>query len=124
MKHKKIFNPKKTKEQRKNLRNNQTASERRLWSALRGRQVLNHKFRRQHGIGNYIVDFYCPTLKLVIEVDGESHFTKKGIRHDRKRDKYLNDLGITICRFNNLQIHENLEGVLAEIIRIIESKQY
>ncbi|HKL17464.1 MAG TPA: endonuclease domain-containing protein [Halalkalibaculum sp.] len=123
MKNNKIFNLKKTKKQRRNLRNNQTSSERLLWSALKGRQVLKLKFRRQHGIGNYIVDFYCPALKLVVEVDGESHFTKKGMQHDLKRDQYLTDLGITVCRFNNQQIHENLEGVIAELVRIIENKR-
>jgi very-short-patch-repair endonuclease len=121
MKNNKIFNSKKTKGQRKYLRNNSTQAESRLWAKLKGRQIFDYKFRRQHGIGNYIVDFYCPTLKLVIEVDGESHLSKKGIKHDLKRDKYLNDLGITICRFNNQQIYDNLDGVLTEIVRRIEA---
>lgn len=82
MKNNKIFNSKKTKAQRTHLRNNLTQAESRLWSKLKGRQIFDYKFRRQHGIGNYIVDFYCPVLKLVIEVDGESHFTKKGIVND------------------------------------------
>lgn len=120
MKNNKIFNSKKTKAQRTHLRNNLTQAESRLWSKLKGRQIFDYKFRRQHGIGNYIVDFYCPVIKLVIEVDGESHFTKKGIMNDLKRDEYLTSLGITVCRFNNQQIYDNLDGVLTEIIRRIE----
>lgn len=121
MKNNKIFNSKKTKAQRRHLRNNLTEAESRLWSKLKGRQVFDYKFRRQHGIGNYIVDFYCPKLKLVIEVDGESHLSQKEIKHDIKRDKYLGDLGITVFRFNNQQIYDNLDGVLTEIVRRIEA---
>ncbi len=120
MKNNKIFNSKKTKGQRRNLRNNTTEAESRLWSRLKGRQIFDYKFRRQHGIGNYIVDFYCPKVKLVIEVDGESHYSKKGIAHDLKRDEYLTSLGISVCRFNNQQIYDNLDGVLTEIVRRIE----
>jgi len=111
----KIFNPKRTKAKRKHLRNNMTGAEKKLWYALRNRQLDNKKFRRQHGIGNYIVDFYCPELNLAIEVDGESHYSKSGIEHDNKRDHYLNSLNINVIRFTNQQIYDNLDGVLKTI---------
>lgn len=83
-----------------------------LWSALKNRQLCNRKFRRQHGIGKYIVDFYCPELNLVVEVDGESHYYKSGIQHDEQRNQFLNKLDIKVIRFTNQQIYDNLDGVL------------
>lgn len=121
----KIFNPKHTKAKRKHLRNNMTKAEVILWSILKGRNLLDYKFRRQHGIGNYIVDFYCPELKVAIEVDGESHYTFDGVSHDQKRSNYLNDLGIQILRFTNPQIKQNVDGVIDKItsfIRQLEKK--
>jgi very-short-patch-repair endonuclease len=108
----KIFNPKRTKEKRRYLRNNMTKAEIKLWSALKGRQLLGCKFRRQHGIGDYVVDFYCPALNLAVEVDGESHYTKSGKQHDKKRDQFLTSLHIKIIRFTNDQIFKNFDGVL------------
>lgn len=116
----KIFNRRNTKKQRKYLRNNMTKAEVILWSKLKGRQLLNYKFRRQHGIGNYIVDFYCPELKLAIEIDGESHYTSEGKLHDKKRGEYLTKQGISIQRFTNIQVKQNLDGVLNEIINLIQ----
>jgi very-short-patch-repair endonuclease len=116
----KIFNPKRTKAQRKYLRNNMTKAEVILWSKLKGRNILEYKFRRQHGIGDYIVDFYCPELKLVIEIDGESHYTSKGKIHDKARAKFLNEMSIHILRFTNPQVKQNLEGVIRHIISAIK----
>lgn len=114
----KIFNPSRTKAQRKYFRNNMTKAEVILWSKLKGRQLLDYKFRRQHRIGNYIVDFYCPKLKLALEIDGESHYTSEGKLHDKKRDKYLEELGISVQKFTNVQIKQNLNDVLREIIKL------
>jgi very-short-patch-repair endonuclease len=77
---------------------------------LRGKQ-LGVKFRRQHDIGHYIVDFYCPERQLVIELDGESHFTNDEQAYDQIRDAYLQGLGLRVLRFTNVQVVENLEGV-------------
>lgn len=121
MKEKKIFNPNRTKAKRKYLRNNMTKAEIKLWSKLKGRQLLDYKFRRQHGIGDYIVDFFCPKLKLALEIDGESHYTAKGKVHDKKRSTYFNKLGISVQRFTNSQIKQNLNGVLKEIIAFAQS---
>jgi very-short-patch-repair endonuclease len=123
----KIFNPKRTKKKRKYLRNNMTKAEIKLWSALKNRQLSGVKFRRQHGIGNYVVDFYCPALNLAIEVDGESHYRKSGKKHDKKRNQFLNSLNIKIIRFTNEQIFKNFDGVLklleTEITRLKTSSK-
>ncbi|MGX5173711.1 endonuclease domain-containing protein [Aliikangiella sp. IMCC44653] len=109
-----IFNKKKYKALRTLLRKQQTFQENILWGKIRGRQ-LGFKFRRQHGIGNYIVDFYCPENKLVIEIDGDSHFNHESVKKDHKRDTYLKSIGITVLRFTNLDITENIDSVLEKI---------
>lgn len=100
---------------RKTLRNEPTPAEKRLWNKLRNSQLDGKKFRRQHSIGNYILDFYCPQQKLAIELDGNSHFTAAGIEYDAKRTEFLNNVGIQVLRFTNMEIFENLENVLEKI---------
>lgn len=117
----KIYNRKSIKKQRKYLRSNMTKAEVILWSKLKGRKLQDYKFRRQHSIGNYIVDFYCPKLKIALEIDGESHYTEKGKARDKKRSTYLNNLGISVKRFTNSQIKQNLNGVLKEITAFVQS---
>lgn len=116
----KIFNPKGTKELRKYLRNNMTKAEVLLWSRLKGRQLRGYKFRRQHGIKEYVVDFYCPELELVVEADGETHYNEEGKLHDKKKDKCLDELGIFVLRFTNPQIKQNLDGVIEQISSYIQ----
>ena len=70
------------------------------------------KFYRQKIIGNYIVDFYCPSIKLVIEIDGDLHYTDDSKKYDKVREQYLKNLGLKIYRVNNIDIYKNLEGVL------------
>ena len=108
----KIFNPKRTNEKRRYLRNNMTNAKIKLWSAIMNRQFCGAKFRRQHGIGNYIVDFYCPELNLAIEIDGDSHYSKSGKQHDKVRDQFLNSHEIEVYRFTNGQVFKNLDGIL------------
>ena len=103
------------KEFRKELRNNPTKAEVRLWKALRKSQVEQRKFRRQHSIENYIVDFYCPSEKLIIEVDGEVHENFVNKEYDNIRTKRLNELGCRVIRFTNQDINKNLELVLEAI---------
>lgn len=110
-----IFNKPRYKPLRQNLRNNPTEPEQRLWQVLRGKQ-MGVKFRRQHGIGAYIVDFYSPECHLVIELDGDSHYTEEAQAHDRARDAYLHSLGLRVLRFTNEEVLKNLEGVY-EMIR-------
>jgi len=111
----KLFNPKHTKAQRKYLRNNSTKSEIILWTKFKGRNLSGYKFRRQHGVGNYILDFYCPSLNLAIEIDGEPHFSKSGKQKDQKKDQFLNEAGISVLRFTNNDILQNIEGVVTAL---------
>ena len=111
----KIYNRKYLKARRKELRNNSTQAEIILWQYLKGSQLENRKFRRQQSIGNYIVDFYCPKEKLVIELDGEVHFNKEAIEYDMKRTNYLESLNIKVIRFENKEVVFNLKKVLEKI---------
>jgi len=112
---KKFNNHKYLKEFRKELRNNSTKAESQLRKALQNSQVEGRKFRRQHSLGNYIVDFYCPKEKLVIELDGEYHKHPVNQEYDRKRTQYLESLGITVLRFENHLVFQQLDMVLHAI---------
>ena len=111
-----LSNRKQLKELRKRLRNNLTPAEATLWRMLRRKQLEGRKFRRQHSIGNYILDFYCPFEKLAIELDGQGHFTEGGYTSDKERDEYLLSLGIKVIRFENENVFNSIEGVL-EVIK-------
>ncbi len=115
MPHQKIFNRKPHKKFRKQLRNNLTPAEATLWTHLQKKQLAGRKFRRQHSIGKYVVDFYCPAEKLVIELDGADHYTPAGSDYDDKRDAYLKSLGLKVIRFENLEVFNYLDAVLEEI---------
>lgn len=88
---------------------------------MKGKQ-LGVKVRRQFGIGYYIVDFYIPSLKLAIEIDGESHFTEAGMAYDQERDTFISGLFITTIRFTNDEVRNNLDGVLETILDTIKAK--
>ncbi|OGI20321.1 MAG: hypothetical protein A3J06_03560 [Candidatus Moranbacteria bacterium RIFCSPLOWO2_02_FULL_48_19] len=113
----KIYNSKEEKNKRKNLRNNATPQEVILWSRLR-RNGLGYKFRRQESIGKYIVDFYCPEKKLIVEIDGWRH--KENETYDNDRTTYLESLGLKILRFWNNEVNDNLEGVILRIEEHLE----
>lgn len=113
MKNNKSFSNKpKQISQRRTLRKNQTKSEYIIWQKLRSSQ-LGVKFRRQYGIGKFIVDFYCHKLKLIIEIDGHIHAEQKN--YDKYRQEYLEKLGFTVIRYRNEQILYELENVLEDI---------
>jgi len=101
------------KERRKSLRNNATDAEKRLWYFLKDKQLQGRKFTCQHGIGKYIVDFYCPGEQLIIELDGEFH--KEQIEYDNARTKYLESLGKHVMRFSNMDVLFETDKVLKEI---------
>ena len=103
------------KKVRKQLRNNLTPAEAGLWRYLKNSQLKGRKFRRQHSIGDYIIDFYCPKEKLAIELDGEVHQYDKINRNDREKEKYLQHLDIQLLRFENRLVFEHLEIVLKRI---------
>jgi very-short-patch-repair endonuclease len=99
---------------RKELRKNLTPAEAKLWSLLKGKQ-LGRKFRRQFSVGNYILDFYCPSENLAIELDGQGHFEATQAEYDAERDLFLLHTGIKVLRFENKLVWDNPEGVLEEI---------
>ncbi|MDQ3014935.1 MAG: DUF559 domain-containing protein [bacterium] len=102
----------KMKEFRRELRNNPTPQEKLLWKYIRS-EYLGVKFRRQHSIGEFIVDFYCPSQKLIIEIDGATH--KQAQEYDKERTHFLESLGFKIIRFWNSEIDTNLDKVLSKI---------
>ena len=101
---------------RKELRNEGTAAEATLWLSLKGRQVEGIRWRRQFGVGPYILDFYCPQLHLCIELDGAPHYTIQGGENDLQREEWLlQEHGIRTIRFENKDIFINHEGVIEYI---------
>lgn len=106
----------------RNLRNNLTDSEKILWSRLRQKQILGVPFYRQKPIGNHIVDFYAPQVSLVIEIDGAQHLDEIQMLKDKQRDAYLNQHGLKVLRFNNMDIFENIDGVMDEIYQYVCQK--
>ncbi len=101
------------------MRKNMTKEEKHLWyDCLKN---IEQTFQRQKVIGKYIVDFYCASAKLVIELDGSQHGTDKGIEKDKERDKYLNSLGLTVLRFSNYDINTNFQGVCDGIWEFVKN---
>jgi len=119
---KKLFNKTEYASKRKNLRSKLTKSEVLLWNRLRGKQ-LNQKFRRQHGVGPYVIDFYCPDLQLAIEIDGLSHETGDVANNDLVRQSFLESQGITVLRFNTLEVFTELDRVVENIYQTTEQLQ-
>lgn len=109
-------NDRQQKDQRKSLRNNATPAEAVLWRALQGRGADGLKFRRQQGIGPYVLDFYCPELRLCVELDGDSHDHR--FEYDEQRTRFLREQGIRVVRFRNEQVWTSIDGIVAEIVRI------
>ena len=101
---------------RRALRGRATDAERLLWRLLRTRQFVGLKFRRQHPVGHYIVDFYCADRRLAVELDGGQHFTVEGQAYDRRRTAYLATRGVRVVRFTNSELFENTEGVLEMLL--------
>jgi very-short-patch-repair endonuclease len=99
----------------RDLRKTMTEAEVFLWLHLRKKQVNGLQWYRQKVIGDYIVDFYCPVKKIVIEVDGSQHYSEEMLEADKKRDDYLNVKGIKVLRFNNYDVLTNIEGVYSKL---------
>jgi very-short-patch-repair endonuclease len=113
------YNPK-LKELAQQLRNNSTKSEIKLWNYLKGKQLKGYDFHRQKPISDYIVDFFCNKLMLVIEIDGYTHSFEETFERDREKVKRLNELGITVLRFSDEDVLNNIEGVLSVIGNFIK----
>jgi very-short-patch-repair endonuclease len=97
------------------LRRNMTDGEQVMWARLRKKQLLGVQFYRQKPIGRYIVDFFAPKAKLVVEVDGSQHFAEDHVLSDNQRDTYLSNLGLLVLRFNNLQVLRETDAVVEVI---------
>ena len=110
-----VHNKKYLKQRRKDLRNHLTPAEATLWRYLQKKQLGGRKFRRQHSVGYYILDFYCPQEQLAVELDGAGHFTSAGQEADQIRDTYLNNVGIRVLRFENEVVLHDVAGVLEQI---------
>ncbi len=102
-------------ENARELRKNQTEAEKRLWAKLRRGQLNDYHFRRQHPVGPYIVDFFCFEAGLVIELDGGQHYEPEVMAYDKKRTEYLNAEGLTVIRFDNYEVFEDMDAVLRVI---------
>ena len=107
-------------EKRRTLRNSATPSEVLLWQRLKGNQVGDCKFRRQVSIGYYILDFYCPALKLAIEIDGASHDGEDAQEYDAIRQRIVEALDIRFLRFTNADIFDRMESVLGRISGVVK----
>ena len=107
------------KERARYLRTQMTGSEQELWSMLRLKQVLGVQFYRQKPIGDYIVDFYAPRVRLVVEVDGSQHLTPNHVQRDAQRDAYLAGLGLKVLRFSNSQVLKELDAVVEVIFHTV-----
>ncbi len=103
------------------MRQPQTPAEATLWRHLRNRN-LKYKFRRQHPIYRFIIDFYCAEAKLLIEIDGDSHLQKEQMEYDQARTEYLEDFGYQVIRFTNDDMRYNINTVVTEIIRTVETR--
>ncbi len=109
------FNREEEKQKRQTLRDSSPLCERIVWKEIRNKQ-LGVRFRRQYGIATYVVDFYCPKLRIAIEIDGPTHDIKK----DLVRQKQIESLGITFLRFTNQDVINSRDEVMNEIIRLIK----
>ena len=112
-----IYYNRRLKNTARTLRKNMTDSERLLWSRIRRKQLRGFQFYRQKTVGNYIVDFYCPSAKIIIEVDGSQHFEEQRRKKDRIRDAYLSKLGFEILRFPNWEVMRNVDDIVEDIYR-------
>jgi len=110
------------KKKARKLRASQTSAEARLWQALRNRRLVRWKFRRQHQIDRYIVDFVSLDGKLVVEVDGVTHARAEEVARDEQRTRVIKSLGFLVVRVTNVDVYENLEGVLEMIDRTLRPR--
>ena len=116
-----LFYNKNLKGYSRQLRKDMTNAERLLWSKVKRKQLQGYQFYRQKIIGNYIVDFYCPKANLVIEIDGGQHYDDEEIKKDNVRDDYMGEQRLTVLRFSDREVFENLNGVIERINEELES---
>jgi len=115
-----IFNQPEGTDLRRILRKQLAPAEALLWTRLSGRQLLGQKFRRQYGVGAYVVDFYCPALKLAIEVDGNTHIGEDAELRDAARQAWIEQYGVTFLRFVDTEVLRSVDAVLEHIAAVVE----
>ena len=123
MKNNNLFNRKDLKSFRSFLRKRATSAEAVLWNIIKSKQLEGKKIRRQYSIGSYIVDFCCPSEKLIIELDGAPHGGYHRIQKDEIRDKYIESLGFTVIRFENRFVFQEPEYIKNEIRKFINKER-
>jgi very-short-patch-repair endonuclease len=112
-----LYNNQLHKVKRRNLRKNSTDAERILWSRLKNKQCHGLRFLRQYSVGSYIIDIFCPKLRLAIEIDGGQHNNLHNSIYDQQRSEYLAKNNIKVIRFWNNEVFENLDGVYEIILK-------
>jgi very-short-patch-repair endonuclease len=110
-----IYNKKVYKEKRRVLRKNMTKAEVLLWLELKNRKILGQRFLRQYGVLSYVVDNYCPKVKLAVEVDGATHQSEEEIEYDKIRQEKLEQYGITFLRFTNAEVYDDRYNIVEKI---------
>ena len=116
-----VFNRTEEKAKRRKLRKDMTKAEKILWERLRRRQIKGKRFLRQFSVGKYVIDFYCQELKLVIEVDGEVHYSNEQMEYDRFRQTEIENFRIRFLRFDNNEIFTSIDTVIMKIVDMIEA---
>jgi very-short-patch-repair endonuclease len=119
----KLYNKKQRQAHRHNLRRNMTSAEVTLWTLINKRQLDGVRFLRQYSIGNYIVDFYSPSCKLAIELDGQSHFEEAQIEYDQRRTAFMNGQGVRVLRFENFEVFDYTQRTLDTIRKYLHSDE-
>lgn len=109
------FNKSSEKVKRRKLRQNQTEAEKLIWRFLRNRQLLGHKFKRQYSVDHFVIDFYCPELKLAVEADGATHNESGRKEYDIRREKYLKKFGVSFVRIKDEELFGNPNKAFAKI---------
>ena len=112
------YNRSSEREKRRALRRTASEAERKLWWSLRDKQ-LGATFRRPYSVDSYVIDFYAPSCKLAVEIDGGSHFSPQGVAYDRERTTHLAKFGIRVIRFTNAEVFDHLEAVIEAIAQAI-----
>lgn len=117
-----LKNPRKTKQLRRELRQNMTKAEEMLWQRIRNKQLCGVKARRQYGFGPYVIDFYIPKVYLAIEVDGKIHLSKEQRQRDLNKDTFLRKNRVEVIRIKNEEIFSDLDAVVTKLETIVKEK--
>ena len=115
-----VYNRESQTQTRRRLRREAPKAERLLWSRLRAGQADCLKFRRQYGVGPYVIDLFCPALKLAVEIDGNSHFEPNAVENDERRQAFIEPFGTHFVRFTNREVNRQLEAVLEKICQVVQ----